>query len=287
MNLLERLVLGVLVAVVIHSLVFRDGERPRRPAPEAFVPPRETPSALPPSVPAPGLALPAPSAADPIFRVKIDARRGAATGSAFSVDREGVWLTARHVVQDCAQVGLRGSRGWVRAAVAWIHPRADLAMLRTESGTAALPRSPEPLTLGVDGFGMGFPQGKPGAVHGRLMGRSQMQAEGRFNGRAPTLSWAEVQRQPDFDGSLGGISGGPMLDRSGRLIGVVVAESPRRGRFETIAPEVLDTVSIDKRPLPRVAAGAGAIAVPAEAFGRAADTLRSRLQIVQAVCTVK
>ncbi|MBM3525540.1 MAG: trypsin-like peptidase domain-containing protein, partial [Alphaproteobacteria bacterium] len=221
------------------------------------------------------------------FRVQIDSRRGAATGSAFSVDRSGLWLTARHVIQDCRQVGLRGSRGWVRAQVAWVHPRADLALLRTESGSTALPLSPEPLTRGLDGFAMGFPQGRPGAVHGKLMGRSQMQAEGRFNGRAPTISWAEVRRHPDFSGSLGGISGGPMLDGRGRLIGVVVAESPRRGRFDTIAPEVLSAVSIAERPLPRSATGEGSIPVPRDAVDRAADTLRDRLQIVQAVCTTR
>lgn len=296
MSFLERLVLGILVAVVAHSLLFRSGEQPRRPSPENFAPRPPEPAPAPPPVPTPssptpgrppGLALPAPSSGDPIFRVKMDARRSAATGTAFSVDRAGGWLTARHVIQDCTQVALRGSRGWVRASVAWVHPRADLALLRTEGGAAELPLSAEPLALGGDGFAMGFPQGRPGAVHGRLMGRTQMQAEGRFNGRAATISWAEIRRHPDFDGSLGGISGGPMLDDRGRLVGVIVAESPRRGRFETIAPEVLAPVTIDKKPLPRADGGTGPITVSRDAFGRAADTLRDRLQIVQAVCTIR
>lgn len=291
MNALERLVTIVLVVLVVQTILSRGGDKPRRPPPSDHTPPREAPAPLPPpSTPAPptvtGRALPPPSSGDPIFRVKIDARRGAATGTAFSVDDGGYWLTARHVVQDCAQIGLRGSRGWVRAQVDAVHPRADLALLRTDSGTAALPLSPEPLTLGLDGYAMGFPQGRPGAVHGRLMGRSQMQAEGRFSGRAPTVSWAEIRRAPDFDGSLGGISGGPMLDGRGRLVGVVVAESPRRGRFETIAPEVLDPLRVNQRPLPR-AGGSGVLPVSPDGFGRAADALRDRRQIVQAVCTVR
>jgi hypothetical protein len=109
-----------------------------------------------------------------------------------------------------------------------------------------------------------------------------MQAEGRFTGRAPTIAWAERGRFPDFSGSLGGISGGPIFDARGYLVGVVVAETPRRGRFDTIAPEIL-------------AAGAGTALAPgdparpeftlsARDLPAVADTLRARQRVVQAVC---
>ena len=42
---------------------------------------------------------------------------------------------------------------------------------------------------------------------------------------------------PNFSGSLGGISGGPVLDTQGDIIGVSVVEARRRGRIFTSAPK--------------------------------------------------
>lgn len=251
------------------------------------MPPRLAAPASPPLAPPPAQdqrarPLPPPAADDPVLLVRIDRRRGPATGTAFSVDPEGLWLTARHVIQDCDRVGIRRERGLVRATVAWVHPRADLALLRTQGGTPPLALAPLPLSLAQDGYAIGFPQGRPGAVHGRVLGRSQMQAEGRFSGRAPTIAWAERGRAPDFSGSIGGISGGPVLDARGHVVGVIVAEAPRRGRFETIAPEILAAGA--GRPLPAADAAASEADLSARSLPAIADQLRERLRVAQAVC---
>lgn len=233
--------------------------------------------------------LPPPMETDPVFRVHVERRRGTSTGTAFAIEPGGLWLTARHVVQDCPRVALRGERGWVRTQIAWMHPRADLALLRTQGGAEPFALSAEPLVARQEAFGIGFPQGKPGAVHGRVLGRSQMQAEGRFSGRAPTVTWAELARVPDFSGSLGGISGGPLLDARGNLLGVVVSESPRRGRFDAIAPEVLAGLTQGAgadAPLRRAAPGeTSAMPLSGPALGRISDALRARRSITQAICS--
>ncbi len=293
MGRFDRLVVLVLFLAGAWALFGERAQSPqsRRPSIEQGARPRgdtTPPPASAPSLPRSAeMAIPPPSPIDPVFRVQVERRSGVSIGTAFSIDPDGIWLTARHVVDGCNQIGLRGKNGWVRASVAWLHPSADLAVLRTQGGSAAFALSSERLAPGQEGFGMGFPQGKPGAVHGRLIGRSQMQAEGRFNGRAPTVSWAELRRQPDFEGSLGGISGGPFVNDRGHIIGVMVAESPRRGRFETLAPELLISLAAPDRALRRAPPGSAALSVARDNFGRSADGLRERLQITQAVCQTR
>jgi hypothetical protein len=87
---------------------------------------------------------------------------------------------------------------------------------------------------------------------------------------------------PDFSGSIGGISGGPVLDARGHVVGVIVAETPRRGRFETIAPEVLAAGA--SRPLPVGDPSAREVDLSPRTLPGVADTLRDRLRVAQAVC---
>ena len=53
------------------------------------------------------------------------------------------------------------------------------------------------------------------------------------------LVWAEITRIPNISGSLGGISGGAVVDRTGALIGINSAASVRRGRILTSRPRKL------------------------------------------------
>lgn len=284
MGRLERLVMLLLVGAVASYLLDAVRDLPDgrlRPPIQAPQPPA---SAQRPVPALPADALPPPSPSDPVFGVRVEPRRGGSTGTAFAIDATGLWATARHVVHDCRRVALRSARGWVEARVVWTHAQADFAVIRSFGGIDPLPLSGEALRRDQQGFAIGFPQGRPGSVHGRVLGRSQMQAEGRFRGRAPTVTWAELGRVPDFEGSLGGISGGPMLDADGNVIGVIVAESPRRGRFETLAPELLPSLGASgARPL-RAAPGDGRAGLDARTLPRVADQLRDRLRVAQAAC---
>ncbi|MCU0984699.1 MAG: serine protease [Acetobacteraceae bacterium] len=282
---LDRLAFLMMLVMALWAFIGEDREG----APAPRIPPMaEAPPPAPPPMQAPppeaGAALPPPSPRDPVFEVQGGGGGGTSTGSAFSIDPSGLWLTARHVVQGCGRIGVRGRRGWARATVAWAHPGADVALIRTEGGTAPFALTADAPTRGMDGFGMGFPQGRPGAVQGRLLGRAQMQARGLFKGRAPTLEWAEVRRAPGFRGSLGGISGGPLLDQQGNVLGVMVAEEPRRGRFSTAAPETLLALAGADRPARIAGPGTQALAVSGDRFGAVADQLRGRLSIAQVLC---
>jgi len=95
--------------------------------------------------------------------------------------------------------------------------------------------------------------------------------------------WAEVGRTEGLTGSLGGLSGAPALDAQGRVVGVTIAEAPRRGRIYTTAPETVQRLIAESgAPLP-VAPSAGGGVTP-ENYGAVAERLRRDLRVAQVVC---
>jgi len=167
-------------------------------------------------------------------------------GSALAIYPNGVWLTAKHVVENCkniiVQAGIKNGKPANLVPTKVItHPKADVAVItspRTDHG-----RRPFNLVArgdnSGDAFHIGFPSGKPGAVHSRYLGRMKVR-RGRTNKSVEDLLvWAEITRIPNFSGSLGGISGGAVVDRTGALIGINSAASVRRGRILTSRPRTL------------------------------------------------
>ena len=71
-------------------------------------------------------------------------------------------------------------------------------------------------------------------------------------------------------------------DRAGRVIGVTVAESPRRGRIYTAAPEtVAGALAATHQRAARFAVGEP---ITVDNYGRVADTLRRDLRVAQVIC---
>src|SRR6185369_12460929 len=94
--------------------------------------------------------------------------------------------------------------------------------------------------------------------------------------------WAEAGRTEGLEGSLGGLSGAPALDAQGRVVGVTIAESPRRGRIYTTAPEVVTaTLSAFGPANPGPALGEP---VTPQNYYVVADSLRRELQVAQVIC---
>ena len=60
-------------------------------------------------------------------------------GTAFSIARSGRWVTARHVVEGCRRPAIVVSPDRAVAADVRLAPRADIALLRTDGSTIALP----------------------------------------------------------------------------------------------------------------------------------------------------
>jgi hypothetical protein len=58
----------------------------------------------------------------------------------------------------------------------------------------------------------------------------------------PGMLWAEVEREPSTNLPLGGISGGPVVNPDGAVIGIAIGASLRRGRVASAAPESVQAV---------------------------------------------
>lgn len=204
-----------------------------------------------------------------------------AAGTAFSIAGTGRWLTARHVVEGCRRPALVVSGNRALAADVRLAERADIALLITQGGPPPLPVTAQvSLRRGQRAFHPGFPQGQPGEITTRLLGRETLHVRGRGARDEPVLAWAEAGRTDGLDGSLGGLSGAPALDRQGRAIGVTIAESPRRGRVYTTSPDTFGP-AIRGEQGPEAVRGEP---VTIQNYGEIAEDLRRDLRVAQVVC---
>jgi S1-C subfamily serine protease len=193
-----------------------------------------------------------------------------------------VWVTARHVVDGCKQAAIVVGDGRGVEARVQIDPRGEAAILTTEGGGPALPLDlATGLRRGQRAFHPGFPQGRPGEATSRLIGRENLVVRGRGARTEPVLVWAETGRTDGLKGTLGGLSGAPALDGDGRVIGVTIAEAPRRGRIYTTAPELTARTLAASLKGPPLAQGGP---ITAENYGRVADDMRRSLRVAQVVC---
>ena len=186
-------------------------------------------------------------ALDPMGEVSVQVgKRENAVGSAFAVGEADVWITARHVIDGCSKVGLAidkdrpgQERKYARAEAFYWHPNADIGVIVGGNSGNPLQITKAAPASGLSGFHFGYPQGKPAAVRSLLIGEARLRSKGRYSTRERALVWAGIERRPDFKGTLGGISGGPVVDGEGRVLGVTVASSKRRGRIITTTPETM------------------------------------------------
>ncbi len=268
-----------------------DPQNPRRPSPEAFTPKfwdAETRAWLnlspgkSDSV-APGFAL-LPSTGV----IEDDIKNRSSTGSAFSISETGLWLTARHVASGCDKIYIQtGERKALLVNKVDFHKRADIALLSTRNG-------PAPLLLasaegsGSDAFGVGFPKGQPGAVHAAFIGQITLHHRGRNGYREQVNAWSERSRIPNRNGSLGGLSGGVVLNAQGRVTGIVQAESRRRGRIMTARLETIrEFLNQSNATLPAAQGTESEVILSAQFYPQAARRLITTLRVAKVLCFVQ
>lgn len=263
------LVLGVLVFSLYAKNPDRDADSPE-PAPSVLE--------------VDGASLPPPSPFDEQILVQVEEPKDG-IGTAFAVNNRGDWVTARHVVDGCKSVGLLIAPGqYVPATAITIDPERDLALITTNKSPNAVALDlGTPLKLGAHGYHVGYPQGRPGEVATRLMSRSKLVSRGRRNTDEPILAWAEIGRTRGLTGSLGGISGGPVFDDDGEVMGVIVAESPRRGRIYTASPASVEAF-LAKAEIPLETGPKESFSI--ESYGPRSDSVRRNLQVVKVACRV-
>jgi len=224
--------------------------------------------------------------------IEDDGKARSSVGSAFSVARRGVWLTARHVVEGCSKAAIQtASKKYVRINKTVLHPNADVAILLTNGG-------PEELSLaggmgsGRDGYNVGFPTGQPGAVHARFIGEMTLRHIDRSQRnkgyRERVNAWAERSRIPNRSGSLGGLSGGAVLDEQGRVVGIVQAESSRRGRIMTAQPSTIkDMFRLANIAYPSANGAASGLTLSKDGYPNVARNLITSVRIAKVFCLVE
>lgn len=285
----------LLIVVAVASQLFRGGsapqpetpfENPRRPTPEyrsdnpwddatqSWL--RDAPSKSP-NKSSPFAAMPREAVID------VPNERRSGTGTAFAV-APGVWLTARHVIDGCNDIGVQiEHRKAMKVTDVRMHPNADVALLRTRPGPDVFPIRPK-TGVNTDGFMVGFPAGDPGAVHARKIGETVLREKGRYKTREQADVWAERSRIPDRFGSLGGLSGGPVFDDRGHIIGAVLAEEPRRGRVFAAQPATLQGLLKDVSGL---ANADPALTFNASTYAQTARGVILDLRVSRVLCRVR
>lgn len=288
MRIPDWVVYAVVLAVIVGTLFYSGSEEAHDP----FRVPRETVDAAPytpaePDLPADGEIGDVLPDSDP-FDERVLVQVGEAEdgiGTAFAINEAGAWLTARHVVDGCSRVGLAVGNGrMVRVEDVQTSEDSDLALLITDRAPTALQLDLDrELRVGEPGFHIGFPQGMSGEAVSVLESRSNLVTRGRYQMEEPVLAWAEKGRTDGVEGTLSGMSGGPVFDREGRVIGVTVAESPRRGRIYSASPDSIRRF-LDGQGL--VAPGSDARPISASSYADEADRLRDSRAVVKVLCRV-
>lgn len=287
----DRLGLIGFALVFVMAFVFQGmGGAPVEPADhrasERRPPVKTAPSSRRPAPGSPSDILPPISSRDPTFQLS-PSKKGNSTGTAFSIG-DGVWMTARHVLEGCATFGIVVARKRVaKGFEVTLNPYHDLAVFRTKRDAPPLGFEPAPLRRGQNAFHFGYPQGKPADVHSTLLGRMKVNPGRSSRHREPVIAWAEVRRVPNFSGSLGGISGGPVVDGDGDVIGVSVVEARRRGRIFTSAPAGLrDMLKRAGETARNNSAGTVSGGVDPSDFPSVGGTLRKGLTVAKVICWV-
>ena len=191
-------------------------------------------SATPPAAVAPAPAAPARSATDVsalyervspgVASVLVEGVDGAVSGSGFVLDRDGYVLTNDHVVDGAQTVRVRfgegaasATTGSIAARVVGVDPSTDLALLKVDPAGHKL----TPLALGSSkDLKVGQPAiaiGSPFRLDGTLT-TGVISALGRSI-KAPNQFSIDNVLQTDAAINPGN-SGGPLLDASGRVIGI-------------------------------------------------------------------
>lgn len=168
-------------------------------------------------------------------------------GTAFAVDPRGAWATAAHVTDRCGKIRLLTGRRMSPAMKAPARALGDdisllSGGLAAPTGLNIAPKAPH---RGAMGYHMGFPMGSPALISSHLLGKT---GAVRRNGRSEeVLAWVEDWRSQAPSEPLDGLSGAPVLDGDGDVVGIVSMATERRGRILSAMPAGLRRLMLDAR----------------------------------------
>jgi S1-C subfamily serine protease len=208
-------------------------------------------------------------------------------GTSFYVGND-LWMSARHVLNnECDRIIMIVDGKNVDAQIKYLDDSADFAVVRAQvpKPVPALPIETQEMEADGAAYTFGFPQGILGGTAVTYLGRTKLKLGGFLSGSASVLAWTETSRYPSELDSIAGISGGPVINERGNVVGIIVAASVRRGRNYSVAPEILRDVaqkvgsSKDADPT-----SVRSLVSPPVTLSASADAMNKSARIVETYC---
>lgn len=207
------------------------------------------------------------------------------SGTAFSVGR-GVWMTARHVVNNCDGIGFIKNRKLIGISNRVVHhDTADASLIYSDFSAPPLPIA-EPTQdpqRHEEAFLIGYPSGVPHQFHAAQVEYREVERQGVPGGAFPVIVWAE-RPEPPPGTEYGGMSGGPVINGEGFVVGVLVGSDNALGRIIANVPETLRQLMAAYR------IRGGGTSVPSPLNGDPAGTgsrLRQENRVIEVYCHVE
>jgi S1-C subfamily serine protease len=203
-----------------------------------------------------------------------DAEGGVQSGTGFVWDQAGNIVTNNHVVAGTSEVAVRLSSGEVIGAdIVGTAPNYDLGVIRLRD----LARLPPPVDIGSSAD---LKVGQFAYAIGNPFGLDQSLTTGVISAlsrRLPTSSGREIPNAIQTDAAVNpGNSGGPLLDSSGRVIGVTTAIISPSGSNAGIGFAI--PVDVVNRVVPQVIAS-GHVPTPGIGIVTANEAAATRLGV--------
>lgn len=212
--------------------------------------------------------------------------RAPGSGTAFSVG-DGVWMTARHVVNKCDGIGFIKNRKIVGIVDRVVHHEtADLSLLFSEFSALplAIAQADRDPQRHDQAFLIGYPSGKPRQFIASQIEYREIERQGVPGGGFPVIVWAE--RPDPAPGTVySGMSGGPVISGAGYVVGVLVGADNALGRIIANVPATLRETMAEHR----IGTGA-ARPVPDTLFADPSETgsqLRDANRVIEVYCHVE
>ena len=227
------------------------------------------------------------------IKIPIEARNSNGSGTAFKIGKDS-WITARHVVHGCQNVYLSNEA----IKNIFIPPSSDLALLVSDSFNAdefELSWFPnvnnaindrKDLAIGALGYSIGFPKGEPGEARLKFAGYVQMVQRGAYYLTEPVKMWIETQRRPRSLDQMGGISGGPIFNKEGSVVGVHVANSVRRGRAFSVDEYAISWLVMAVSKKNQLRRGRPKTMISDNNWSKIASGWRDNGRIKKVICTI-
>ncbi|RVU36654.1 serine protease [Hwanghaeella grinnelliae] len=207
------------------------------------------------------------------------------SGTAFSVG-EGLWMTARHVVDKCDGIGFIKNERLVGVADRVVHhDTADASLLYADFSALPLPiaRPNMDPQRHDDAFLIGYPAGSPREFIAKQVEYREIERSGVPGGAFPVIVWAE-RPEPPAGTDYAGMSGGPVINGEGYVIGILVGSDDALGRIVANTPTTLRSM------LPGGGSSGGAQPVSSPTAGDLSEIgrrLRAENRVIQVYCHVE